>query len=81
VKLRSFLRKKSTQASEKAWGAASQMVKALAANEGKELRSHASLWEYVDELAERLRDVELRHLWGRTTSTRTSTRAGCLLEK
>jgi hypothetical protein len=40
------------QASEKAWGAASQMVKALAAKEGRELRSHASLWKYVDEVAE-----------------------------
>jgi uncharacterized protein (UPF0332 family) len=61
-------RKEYIQASEKAWGAASQMVKALAAKEGKELRSHASLWEYVDELAERLRDVELRHLWGRANN-------------
>ena len=42
------------QASERAWDAASQMVKALAAKEGRELRSHASLWKYVDEVAERL---------------------------
>lgn len=59
-----LLRKKEyAQASEKAWGASSQMVKALAAKEGKELRSHASLWEYVDKLAEELGDDELRHLW------------------
>jgi HEPN domain-containing protein len=57
-------RKDYIQASEKAWGAASQMVKALAAREGGELRSHAALWDYVDELAEKLKDVELRHLWG-----------------
>lgn len=56
------------QASEKAWGAASQMVKAAAAKEGKELRSHAALWEYVDELAEKLGDLELRHLWGRANN-------------
>ncbi len=56
------------QASEKAWGAASQIVKALAAKEGRELRSHASLWEYMDELAERLRDKELRHLCGRANN-------------
>jgi len=56
------------QASEKAWGAASQMVKALAAKEGRELRNHASLWKYVDEVAERLGDVELRHLWGRANN-------------
>lgn len=59
-----FLAKRDfAQASEKAWGASSQMVKALAAKEGEELRSHASLWEYVDRLAEKLDDVELRHLW------------------
>jgi len=56
------------QASEKAWGAASQIVKALAAREGRELRSHASLWEYMDELAERLGDKELRYLWGRANN-------------
>jgi uncharacterized protein (UPF0332 family) len=56
------------QASEKAWSAAAQIVKALAAKEGKELRGHASLWEYMDELAEKLGDVELRYLW-RTANT------------
>jgi len=61
-------RKDYTRASEKAWGAAFQMVKALAAKEGKELISHASLWEYVDEVAERLVDIELRHLWGRANN-------------
>ena len=61
-------RKDYAQASEKAWGASSQMVKALAAKEGEELRSHAGLWEYVDRLAEKLRDAELRHLW-RTANT------------
>jgi hypothetical protein len=39
------------------------MVKAVAAREGRVLGSHAALWEYVDELAERLGDVELRRLW------------------
>jgi len=59
-----FLTKKDyVQASEKAWGAASQIVKAVAAKEGKELRSHATLWEYMDRLAEKLEDTELRHLW------------------
>jgi len=51
------------QASEKAWGAAAQMVKAVAAREGRELRSHAELWGYMDELAERAGDVMLRYLW------------------
>jgi hypothetical protein len=66
-----FLEKKDyVQASGKAWGAASQMVKALAARDGRELRSHAALWDYVDELAEKLKDVELRHLWGRANNLR-----------
>jgi hypothetical protein len=52
------------QASEKGWGVAAQMVKAVAAKENLELRSHASLWEYLDKLAEKLQDVELRRLCG-----------------
>jgi len=56
-------KKEYARASEKAWGAAAQMVKALAAREGRELGSHAVLWEYVDELAERLGGAELRRLW------------------
>jgi hypothetical protein len=51
------------QASEKGWGVVAQMVKAVAAKENLELRSHASLWEYLDKLAEKLQDVELRRLW------------------
>jgi uncharacterized protein (UPF0332 family) len=51
------------QASEKGWDVAAQMVKAVAAKENLELRSHASLWEYLDKLAEKLQDVELRRLW------------------
>jgi hypothetical protein len=51
------------QASEKGWDVAAQMVKAAAAKENLELRSHASLWEYLDKLAEKLQDVELRRLW------------------
>ena len=59
-----FLRKGDlVQASEKAWGAAAQIVKAVAAREGKELRSHVELWRFVDEVARRLNDVELRRLW------------------
>ena len=51
------------QASEKGWGVAAQMIKAIATKENLELRSHASLWEYLDKLAEKLQDVELRRLW------------------
>ena len=51
------------QASEKAWGAASQMVKALAAQEGKEIKSHRELHEYLAGVVERTKDVELRRAW------------------
>jgi uncharacterized protein (UPF0332 family) len=51
------------QASEKGWDVAAQMVKAVAAKENLELKSHASLWEYLDKLAEKFQDVELRRLW------------------
>ncbi len=49
------------QASEKAWGAAAQMVKAVAAKKGKELRSHGDLWRFVLEVAGE--NDELRRLW------------------
>jgi hypothetical protein len=49
------------QASEKAWGAAAQMVKAVAAKAGKELKSHGDLWQFVLEVAGG--NDELRRLW------------------
>lgn len=51
------------QASEKGWGAASQIVKAIAEREGKELRSHGELWRYVSNLRKRYNDEEIRTLW------------------
>jgi HEPN domain-containing protein len=54
------------QASEKAWGAAAQIVKAVAAKAGKELRSHGDLWRFVSEIAGE--DRELRRLWSRANS-------------
>ena len=56
------------QASEKAWGAASQIVKAVAAKEGKELRSHGELHRFVVELRNRLNDKEISTLWSSATS-------------
>ncbi len=38
------------QASEKLWGAAAEIVKAVAATKGVELGTHASLWAFVEEL-------------------------------
>jgi HEPN domain-containing protein len=54
------------QASEKAWGAAAQIVKAVAAKAGKELKSRGDLWRFVSEIAGG--DRELRRLWSRANS-------------
>jgi len=56
------------QASEKAWGAAAQIVKAVAAKKGKELKSHGELWQFVSEIAGE--DRELRRLWRTANSLR-----------
>jgi len=70
------------QASEKACGAAFQVVKAPAAKEEREPRSHASLWEYMDEIAERLRDKELSYLRvEQTVPTRTLVKTRCRVGK
>ncbi|TLX98606.1 MAG: hypothetical protein E6K96_00120 [Thaumarchaeota archaeon] len=39
-----------TQASEKLWGTAAEMVKAVAARKGIELGTHPSLWDFVSQL-------------------------------
>jgi HEPN domain-containing protein len=49
------------QASEKAWGAVAQMVKAVAAEKGKELKSRGDLWRFVLEVAGE--NDKLRRLW------------------
>ena len=51
------------QASEKAWAAASQAVKAVAAGRGLELRSHRDLHGFIMRLREETGDEELRRLW------------------
>jgi uncharacterized protein (UPF0332 family) len=51
------------QASEKGWDATAQIVKALAAKEGRELRSHGELHKEVVKIIKELGDDELRHLW------------------
>ena len=56
------------QASEKAWGAASQVVKAVAVMRGKELRSYGELHKFVAELRREYGDVELSTLWASATS-------------
>ena len=56
-------RKDYVQASEKAWGAAAQVVKALATKRGVELRSHGELHREVMRVAKESRDDEIRLLW------------------
>ncbi|MEM0439750.1 MAG: PaREP1 family protein [Sulfolobales archaeon] len=47
------------QASEKLWGAAAEIVKAVGALRGVELKTHADLFRYVAKLREELNDPEL----------------------
>jgi len=47
------------QASEKLWGAASQIVKAVAYKRGIKLRSHAAINKYFVELSKELNDESI----------------------
>lgn len=51
------------QASEKGWGAASQMVKAVAEPQGWQHRSHAALFSAVDRMARETGQPEIRRLF------------------
>ena len=63
-----LIKKDFVQASEKAWEAAAQIVKASAVKEGKELRSHGELYRYVAELSKEKGDKEIMKLWFSATS-------------
>ena len=52
------------QASEKGWGAASQMVKAIAQERGWLHRSHRHLWEVTNLLVSETGDGEWSSLFG-----------------
>jgi hypothetical protein len=52
------------QASEKGWGAAAQMVKAVAHQQGWRHSSHAMLYQAVDQLVEMTGDPEIFDLFG-----------------
>ncbi|MCY3692109.1 MAG: PaREP1 family protein [Chloroflexota bacterium] len=52
------------QASEKGWGAAAQMVKALAEQRGWQHRSHAALYDVISYLVSETREHEIRRLFG-----------------
>jgi uncharacterized protein (UPF0332 family) len=52
------------QASEKGWGAASHMLKAVAVMEGMEYRSHSDFNRLLNELALKLGNDQFRNLRG-----------------
>ena len=51
------------QASEKGWGAAAQMLKAIAEQRGWEHRNHGALYDVISYLVVETRDVEIRRLF------------------
>ena len=60
------------QASEKGWGAASQMVKAVADARGWSHGRHGSLFQAVRRLAEETDDEELSLLFGAASELHTN---------
>jgi len=53
----------SVQASEKLWGASAEIVKAIAAHRGLELKTHADLWTFTTKLSSELGDPEILKLF------------------
>ena len=51
------------QASEKAWGAAAEMVKAIAEERGLYHKSHRVLYEIIDDLSEETGDSNITRLY------------------
>ncbi len=60
------------QASEKAWGAAALMVKAVAQMRGERHYAHAHLSDLVDVLADETGDVQLRRLYDAASALHTN---------
>ncbi len=52
------------QASEKFWGAAAEIIKAVAAERDIELRSHGEIHRFVTRLAKELNEPQLLRLFG-----------------
>ena len=51
------------QASEKGWGAAAQMIKAVAEQRGWQHNNHARLYQIVDALVQETKDAQLANLF------------------
>jgi len=56
------------QASEKFWGAAAEVTKAVAAKRGKTVKSHGELFSFVSKLRDELGDPELPRLFASASS-------------
>ena len=54
----------SRQASEKGWGAAAQMIKAVASRRGWKHDSHAALYSVIDRLVKETGDDDIRRRFG-----------------
>ena len=67
-----FARGDLLQASEKGWGATSQMLKALASERGWQHRRHNNLYEAVDKLIEETNDYEFRPLFAAAGALHTN---------
>ena len=52
------------QASEKGWGAAAQMIKAIASNRGWKHESHTALYRVIDRLVKETGDDGIRNRFG-----------------
>ena len=60
------------QASEKGWGAAAQIVKAVAENRGLQHNNHYRLFQIVAELAEELGDTDISRFFAVANSLHTN---------
>ena len=60
------------QASEKGWGAAALMVKAVAQQRGERHRKHGFLFTVVEDLVDETGDDELRRLFDSANSLHTN---------
>jgi hypothetical protein len=68
------------QASEKSWGAASQVVKAYAQQRGLRHDGHAWLFQVVEKIADKLNDERLKDQFGLAGMLHTNFYEGWLTE-
>jgi len=60
------------QASEKGWGAAAQMTKAIAEKRGWDHRSHRALFQVIDQIVQEAGDPRIRDLFQIANSLHTN---------